>query len=403
MNDRRHFLKSSVMATASFLLGCSTEKEQDGPIGLTSTGELLGNSIKDPFAGGEYLTSIPFRDDAAYVCGERQNSGLDGRLALDLSQVKSLNVSTEDFFIRSFCPDEWPGLENWKIPILGLVEKPIDLAVDDILKQSQSMGSVVMECAGNGLPLRFGLMSAAEWQGVLLDDVLKKVTPSSKATRVLISGVDAKTTRSTHSYCGASWVFTLDQLKEAGAFIATGMNGQPLTKDHGAPVRLVVPGWYGCTCIKWLNEIRFVDDTEPATTQMQEFALRTHQREVHKLAKNYLAARIDRTAVPIRIEKWRLDGKTVYRVVGLTWGGLNDSSAEDELLIRFSPHEEYQPVTASPKLKAGKSWAVWSHRWEPDRAVSYPIQLKVANQQVETRRLEMEWYKRFVKIEEPTA
>ena len=41
------------------------------------------------------------------------------------------------------------------------------------------------------------------------------------------------------------------------------MNGAPLPRDHGLPVRLLMPGWYGCTCIKWVDEIRFVDETSP--------------------------------------------------------------------------------------------------------------------------------------------
>ena len=55
---------------------------------------------------------------------------------------------------------------------------------------------------------------------------------------------------------GASWVFPLDTLDKLGAFLAVRMNGEPLPLDHGAPVRLVVPGWYGCAWIKWVNEIR---------------------------------------------------------------------------------------------------------------------------------------------------
>ena len=72
----------------------------------------------------------------------------------------------------------------------------------------------------------------------------------------------------------------LDQIRESRAFLATGMNGAPLGPDHGFPLRLVVPGWYGCTAIKWVNEIALLDDTAPATDQMREYAGRTHQDPV---------------------------------------------------------------------------------------------------------------------------
>jgi DMSO/TMAO reductase YedYZ molybdopterin-dependent catalytic subunit len=95
------------------------------------------------------------------------------------------------------------------------------------------------------------------------------------------------------------------------------MNGKPLTKDHGAPVRLIVPGWYGCACIKWVNEITLVDDGAAATSQMQEFAGRTQQMGVPKLVRDYQPARIEQVAMPTRIEKWMIDERIVYRVTGI--------------------------------------------------------------------------------------
>ena len=62
---------------------------------------------------------------------------------------------------------------------------------------------------------------------------------------------------------------------------------RPLTPDHGAPVRLVVPNWYGCACIKWVTHVEMVPDDEPATTQMREFAARTHQNGVPARARDY--------------------------------------------------------------------------------------------------------------------
>src|ERR1700730_13152058 len=112
------------------------------------------------------------------------------------------------------------------------------------------------------------MISVASWKGALLADVLEKARAKPDAKRVLISGFDTYAAKSTSSIPGASWVFTADELRKAGAFLATEMNGSPLTSDHGAPVRLVVPGWYGCTCIKWVNEIAPVDEAAEATAQM---------------------------------------------------------------------------------------------------------------------------------------
>ena len=127
----------------------------------------------------------------------------------------------------------------------------------------------------------------------------------------------ARRRSSVSSVPGAAWVFRRDDLERAGAFLAIGMNNSDLPPEHGAPVRLIVPNWYGCTCIKWLSRIDVVDDDEPASSQMREFAARTHQHGIPALAYEYEPAVIDVAAVPVRVERWRVQGSIVYRVVGI--------------------------------------------------------------------------------------
>src|SRR5438094_1357751 len=133
---------------------------------------------------------------------------------------------------------------------------------------------------------------------------------------------------------GGSGIFPWDGLESARAFLATSMNGESLPEDHGAPVRLLVPRWYGCACIKWVNEIILVKDDVDATSQMQEYATRTNQAGVPLLTREYKAALIEHAAMPIRVEKWRVQGRTQYRVVGILRGG---SRPVDVLEIPFNP------------------------------------------------------------------
>jgi len=163
------------------------------------------------------------------------------------------------------------------------------------------LGLHLMECAGNTRVAHFGMISVADWAGVPLSEILDSAKVKSGATRVLISGFDRYAKASASSIPGASWVFTLKELKAARAFLATEMNGQPLTADRGAPVRLVVPGWYGCTCVKWVDRITFVDESAEATSQMQEYAARTHQKGSPRFAREFQPAVIDQAAVPIRV------------------------------------------------------------------------------------------------------
>ena len=174
------------------------------------------------------------------------------------------------------------------------------------------------------------------------------------------------------------------------------MNGKPLAADHGAPVRLVVPGWYGCAGIKWVTEITFVDDTAEATSQMQEYAARTHQKGLPTLARDFQAATIDQAAMPIRIEKWLVEEKIKYRVVGIAWGG---HTPVKMLMIRFNPEEDYVPVDNFVQTK-NDPWTPWTHAWSPKEPGTYSIRLAVKDPAVRTRRLDSGYYVRSVEISE---
>ncbi len=186
---------------------------------------------------------------------------------------------------------------------------------------SKPTGLHLMECSGNVRYAHFGMLNVADWAGARVSDILDSIKIEKGASHVLISGFDRYPSASDTSSPGASWIFTVNELKSSKAFFATQMNGAPLPKDHGAPVRLVCPAGTGGTCIKWVDEIQLLGEDIPTTSQMREFASRTMQQGVSELARDYRRAFIEQAAMPIRVEKWLVAGKTKYRVVGIAWGG----------------------------------------------------------------------------------
>jgi DMSO/TMAO reductase YedYZ molybdopterin-dependent catalytic subunit len=195
----------------------------------------------------------------------------------------------------------------------------------------------------------------------------------------------------------AGWIFSRDDLERSGAFLATAMNGVDLPRDHGAPVRLVVPGWYGCACIKWVTRIELVADTAAATPHMRTFARRTHQTGLPILARDFTAAVIDQAAMPVRVEKWRVGSRLVYRIVGIIWGGTKPTNA---LQIRVHHDEPFVPVSDCPVPTTNTTWSIWSHAWRPGAPQRYEIVLKVSDPAIRTRRLDLYFYAREVIIDE---
>jgi DMSO/TMAO reductase YedYZ molybdopterin-dependent catalytic subunit len=346
-------------------------------------------------SAGSQVGVVPFSEEGRVPLGEILGEELDGRLFTDLSLVSPENLvtPTSNFYIRTRASKLLNLSKPWTIRLGGLTEKLVTLRWEDIAKASRPMGLHPLECAGNARSAHFGMLSLAEWEGVPVEDALRSAKPTSAAS-VLISGFDHYSSESHSSVPGASWIFTRLELDGSGAFLATKMNGQPLTADHGFPVRLLVPGWYGCTCIKWVNEISFVDERAPATSQMQEYAERTMQNGAPALAADFQPATLDVAAMPIRVEKWFINGKIEFHVMGIQWGG---PPPIDGLEIQFNPEEKFVPVD-NFRLSPGDSWNFWKQIWTPKASGRYLIRLRPKNANVVARRLRSGYYLRSVEI-----
>jgi len=414
--SRRRF--GLTAASASLLLACGDEarlgavEREPAIIGSGQGGEGAGKGDGGPGgspgaggddggggaggAGGELLGIVPFIDDGDTPLETPLGVGWDGRLYTDLAQLDagSLVTTNDNFYVRTRYPDLLDPSAPWRVDIGGLVDAPSVLTLDDLLPLAAARGVHLLECSGNSRGGAFGLMSATSWDGIAMTDLLARVAVSPAATRVLVSGFDGHSVPSAngHSKPGASWVFTFAQLERA--FLATAMNGEPLPPDHGAPLRLLVPGWYGCTAIKWVERITLVGEGEPATAQMQEFASRTHQDGVPKLSADYKPASIQQAAMPIRVERWRDGTDIFYRVVGILWGG---SRLTDAVSIRFGD-EPWANVSVSPPPTTNATWTLWSHTWRPAGAGQTPIRMRIDDQAIPTLRLDIDYYLRTIAV-----
>ena len=356
--------------------------------------------------------------------GRLVGDGLDARLFTDLSQLGnpqsplnpqsamrnpqsirnpqsairnplSLVTSNDKFFVRTAASSNLPPTDAWTIRVGGLVRSPVALTLRDLDARAAAPARVLLECSGNADPLNYGLLSAADWEGIPLQAILDRVQPSASSYRVLVSGVDDASRTWRTSIAGASWIFSRDDLSRA--MLAVRMNGAPLPRDHGFPVRLIVPGWYGCTCVKWVDRIELVADDAPATSQMREFAARTHQPQGASLARDFIPATIDTAAMPVRVEKWTAGGRTEYRIVGIIWGGSTPTNA---LSIRFRSGGPWTRVDECPLPASTLTWSLWTHTWRPAEPGRYEIVLRVDDPSIRTRRLDIFFYVREIAIDD---
>jgi DMSO/TMAO reductase YedYZ molybdopterin-dependent catalytic subunit len=395
MISRRHFLATALLAPA-------LARQQ-----LPSDSRFIATM---PLGNPGGFPTAPF--------GRLLGTGLDARLFTDLStlgadesatrppqsirspqseirKTESLVTPTDRFFVRTAFPATFDPTVPWSIRVGGLVNAPLDVPLRGIEDLGSASGRYLVECSGNADQSNYGLMSVADWEGIPLHSLLDRVTPSASSHRVLISGVDDERTPSRTSVPGASWIFSRDDLQRA--MLVTRMNGASLARDHGLPVRLIVPGWYGCSCIKWVNRIDLVAEDAPLTTQMVEFAARTHQDPRAERARDFIPASLDTAAMPIRVEKWIAGGRIAYHVTGIIWGGSKPTSA---LQIRFRTSEAWVPVGNCPLPASTLTWSLWSHMWRPTERGRYAIVLRVSDPSIRTRRLDIFFYVREIDIDE---
>jgi DMSO/TMAO reductase YedYZ molybdopterin-dependent catalytic subunit len=389
---RREFLRSAAACTAGLFT----------PDSLAVLEPLFAQPLcANDQPAGELIGFVPLEGTGrktpfGQVVG---GDGLDARLFTDLSRIQPdrLITPSAEVFVRTTAP---PALretpQRWSIPLQGFTGGR-SVEIEELRRQARNMGPHLIECAGNTDPDNFGLMSVAEWEGVPLANVLATAGIPSGADAVVVSGVDDVATPSRSSNAGASWVLPVSAVERRGAFLAVGMNGAPLPPDHGAPVRLVVPGWYGCSWIKWVNDIRVAATDEPSTLQMLEFSRRTHQNGLPAVARDYEPPVIDLAATPIRVEKRRVGGRLEYRIVGIVWGG---DRVVDRLTIRFKAGEPPVPFPLCPAPKTHVMWSLWEYRWRPAEPGIYHIVLGAADPAIRTRRLDISFYIRRVVIDE---
>ncbi|GAA5066896.1 DMSO/TMAO reductase YedYZ molybdopterin-dependent catalytic subunit [Thermocatellispora tengchongensis] len=173
--------------------------------------------------------------------------------------------------------------DAWRLAVGGLVGEPLVLDLAALRAMPRRTVRVTMECAGNGRarldprpvsqPWLVEAVGTAEWTGVPLREVLGAAGLGAGAAEVVFTGADHGVERGVEQDYQRS--LPVAEAMREEVLLAYEMNGAPLAPQHGYPLRLVVPGWYGMTNVKWLRDITVTD--EPFTGFQQAVAYRLRQ------------------------------------------------------------------------------------------------------------------------------
>ncbi len=180
---------------------------------------------------------------------------------LDTRGIDSFYTPNDDFYIvQHYGQPEIPDAE-YRLNITGLVDRPIEFTLDELKSQEKFEIDAGFECGGNNPNIFHGLIGNAKWGGVRVRDLLNQAGVQDRGIEVVFYGADLGTenVRDTDVEQAFGRSLHIDDAMQAEVMLAWEMNGEPLPLYHGAPVRLVVPGWYGVANVKWLTQIHVQD------------------------------------------------------------------------------------------------------------------------------------------------
>lgn len=186
----------------------------------------------------------------------------DLNAATPLAALASATTPPDLFYARSHSAPPTIDSANWQLRVFG--DREVSMSLAELQAMATTSATITMECAGNGrsgmdpqpggTPWDLGAVSTARFTGVPLRTVLTAAGVGDEAVEVLFTGADSGEVAPgrTETYRRS---LPLEAALDPGVLLAWAMGGRSLTAEHGAPLRLVVPGWYGMASVKWLKSV----------------------------------------------------------------------------------------------------------------------------------------------------
>jgi DMSO/TMAO reductase YedYZ molybdopterin-dependent catalytic subunit len=261
------------------------------------------------------------------------------------------NVNFYRVDINVFTP--FVQASSWSIKVGGLVSNPMTLGYDQLKALPAVEQYNTLECISNAVG--GNLMSTAKWKGVKLKDVLVTAGVQAQATYVVFKCSDQYDVG-----------IPLSKAMEEATILAYEMNDSPLSRDHGYPLRAIVPGYYGMMNPKWITEIQLADQTYQGFWQRSGWANEAKYQTGSTIVNVGNDALADRFGVTSPTQVAHGSPTTI---VGVAFAGDRGISKVE---VSTDKANTWAPATLAAPL-SGNSWVLWSFDWNPSAAGTYDV------------------------------
>lgn len=266
---------------------------------------------------------------------------------------------------------------TWQLTVDGLVSSELSLDLDALRALPPHEVVATMECAGNGRarldprpvsqPWLLEAVGTGRWRGVRLRDVLDRAGIDRKAAEVLFTGLDRGIENEEEQLFQRS--LPVPDAREPDVLLAYELNGVPLPPQHGFPLRLLVPGWYGMTNVKWLTRITLIDEPFTGYQQARGYRLRQNDEdEGEPLSRMFPRALMVPPGIPDFMTRDRTTLAGTVTVEGRAWSGHAPVAAVE---VSADDGATWHEAQLEPATLGQWAWRGWNFEWsaKPGRHV----------------------------------
>ncbi|MGI8479552.1 MAG: sulfite oxidase [Gaiellaceae bacterium] len=285
---------------------------------------------------------------------------------------------------------------TWRLEIDGLVERPLSLTLDELRSRPAFEVVATMECAGNGRahiephvfsqPWLLEAVGNARWRGVALAPLLQEARVLGGAIAVLFEGLDRGFEGEEEQVYARSLPLA-DALGE-DVLLAYEVNGVPLPPQHGFPLRLLVPGWYGMTSVKWVARISLIDAPFDGYQMRHSYRLRQEEGEVGEpLSRMQVRALMVPPGIPEFPSRARIMQAGECVLEGRAWSGEAEIANVE---VSTDGGETWTDADLAPRSDGRWSWRRWRFVWDAEHG-THELCCRARDEAGHEQPLEAQW------------
>jgi sulfane dehydrogenase subunit SoxC len=260
--------------------------------------------------------------------------------------------------------------DSWRLELAGSVDRPLSLSLDELRSRPSVELAVTMECAGNGRvhvephvvsqPWLLEAIGNARWRGTPVAGLLDEAGVRGGAVEVLFTGLDRGVEGGEEQEYARS--LPLEEALREEVLLAYEVNGVPLPPQHGFPLRLLVPGWYGMTSVKWLARIDVLDEPFDGYQQRHSYRFRQEEDEAGEPVRRIqVRALMIPPGIPEFLTRARVVEAGPVELEGRAWSGVAPVAGVE---VSADGGASWADAELEPDSLGRWAWRSWCFTWD---------------------------------------